>query len=231
MQVRTLLQTDNHAITTPSVFYRPDALPAAQPTASNYWRHSTEGIETSESSMETSTCIMTLGLCSPSSITNASQTTVTPCGWEGNRGPGAQYWQLQPVVYLCTWLISLVGCLPRNLSPALALMAHTDHLQLHSVVSIYIVVCIWETAEAYQCNQAWWCLAITACEPQISKLNWTIDELSCSLTSHSTQNGSLWRRFPSPSLGLVWKKLNLTQQKHAVTNQEKCTTAQNKHEN
>jgi len=32
---------------------------------------------------------------------------------------------------------------------------------------------------------------------------------------------------------LAWygKKLNLTQQKHAVTNQEKCTTAQNKHEN
>ena len=34
-------------ITTPaphhSVFYRPDALPAAQPTASKHWRHSTEG--------------------------------------------------------------------------------------------------------------------------------------------------------------------------------------------
>ena len=26
-----------------SVFYRPDALPAAQPTASKHWRHSTEG--------------------------------------------------------------------------------------------------------------------------------------------------------------------------------------------
>jgi len=36
-------------ITTPaphhSVFYRPDALPAAQPTASKHWRHSTEGIK------------------------------------------------------------------------------------------------------------------------------------------------------------------------------------------
>jgi len=31
------------------------------------------------------------------------------------------------------------------------------------------------------------------------------------------------------SLGLVWKKLNLTQQKHAFTNQKKCTTTQNKH--
>jgi len=28
---------------------------------------------------------------------------------------------------------------------------------------------------------------------------------------------------------LVWKKVNLTQQKHAFTNQKKYTTAQNKH--
>ena len=34
MQVCTLLQTDNHASTHHSVFYRPDALPAAQPTVS-----------------------------------------------------------------------------------------------------------------------------------------------------------------------------------------------------
>ena len=34
------LETDNHASTTPlKVFYRPDALPAAQPTASKHWRH------------------------------------------------------------------------------------------------------------------------------------------------------------------------------------------------
>jgi len=36
MQVCTALQTDNHASTPPLIFYRPDALPAAQPTASNY---------------------------------------------------------------------------------------------------------------------------------------------------------------------------------------------------
>ena len=37
MQVCTLLQTDNHASTPPlQVFYRPDALPAAQPTASKH---------------------------------------------------------------------------------------------------------------------------------------------------------------------------------------------------
>jgi len=35
MQVCTSLQTDNHA-STPPVFYRPDALPATQPTASNH---------------------------------------------------------------------------------------------------------------------------------------------------------------------------------------------------
>jgi len=36
MQVCTSLQTDNHASTPPLSFYRPDALPAAQPTASKY---------------------------------------------------------------------------------------------------------------------------------------------------------------------------------------------------
>jgi len=45
-----------------------------------------------------------------------------------------------------------------------------------------------------------------------------------------TSMGKLYL-FPSPSqsLGVVWKKLNLTQQKHAFTNQKKCTTTQNKH--
>ena len=39
MQVCTSLQTDNHASTpTTQVFYRPDALPAAQPTASKHCR-------------------------------------------------------------------------------------------------------------------------------------------------------------------------------------------------
>jgi len=32
----TLLQTDNHASTSPLSFYRPDALPVAQPTVSNH---------------------------------------------------------------------------------------------------------------------------------------------------------------------------------------------------
>jgi len=36
MQVCTFLQTDNHASTPPFSFYRPDALPAAQPTASKH---------------------------------------------------------------------------------------------------------------------------------------------------------------------------------------------------
>ena len=40
MQVCTSLQTDNHTSTPPLSFYRPDALPAAQPTASKHWRHS-----------------------------------------------------------------------------------------------------------------------------------------------------------------------------------------------
>ena len=36
MQVCTSLQTDNHATHHNSVFYRPDGLPAAQPTASKH---------------------------------------------------------------------------------------------------------------------------------------------------------------------------------------------------
>ena len=40
VQVCTSLQTDNNS-STPQLkfFYRPDALPAAQPTASKHWRH------------------------------------------------------------------------------------------------------------------------------------------------------------------------------------------------
>jgi len=34
----TSLQADNYASTLPVSFYRPDALPAAQPTASEHWR-------------------------------------------------------------------------------------------------------------------------------------------------------------------------------------------------
>jgi len=37
MQVCTSLQTNNHASTLPLSFYRPDALPATQPTASKHW--------------------------------------------------------------------------------------------------------------------------------------------------------------------------------------------------
>jgi len=36
--VCTSLQTDNHASTSPLSSYRPDAFPAAQPTASKHWR-------------------------------------------------------------------------------------------------------------------------------------------------------------------------------------------------
>ena len=38
IKVCTSLQKDNHASTPYSIFYRPDALPAAQPTASKHWR-------------------------------------------------------------------------------------------------------------------------------------------------------------------------------------------------
>jgi len=38
MQVCTSLQTDNHASTSLLSFYKPDAFPATQPTASKHWR-------------------------------------------------------------------------------------------------------------------------------------------------------------------------------------------------
>jgi len=38
MQICTLVQTDNHASISQLSFYRPDALPAAQSTASKHWR-------------------------------------------------------------------------------------------------------------------------------------------------------------------------------------------------
>ena len=38
MQVCTSLQTDNHTSTPPLCFFRPDALPATQPTVSKHWR-------------------------------------------------------------------------------------------------------------------------------------------------------------------------------------------------
>jgi len=40
------LQTDNHASTSPLSFYRPDALPAAKPTASKHWRQPVLGLGT-----------------------------------------------------------------------------------------------------------------------------------------------------------------------------------------
>ena len=56
--------------------------------------------------------------------------------------------------------------------------------------------------------------------------NWLMDWLSYGFTSHSTQNRSFQRCFPH---WLGTEKQNLTQQKHAFTNQKKCTTTQNKH--
>jgi len=42
MQIWTSLQTDNHASTSILFFYRPDTLPATQPTASKHWRQQAE---------------------------------------------------------------------------------------------------------------------------------------------------------------------------------------------
>ena len=56
-----------------------------------------------------------------------------------------------------------------------------------------------------------------------------IDWLSCCFTLHSTQNRSFRRRLTKPVSWLGMEKLNLTQQKHTFTHQQKCTTTQNTH--
>ena len=51
MQVCISLQTDNHASTPPLMFfYRLDALPAAQPTASKHWRYNIHTMKTNSQS-------------------------------------------------------------------------------------------------------------------------------------------------------------------------------------
>jgi len=44
--ISTVLQTDNHASTSPLSFYRPDAVLAAQPTASSVKAHGLKSDET-----------------------------------------------------------------------------------------------------------------------------------------------------------------------------------------
>jgi len=56
----------------------------------------------------------------------------------------------------------------------------------------------------------------------------TPDRLSCGFTSHSTQKVAFGRHFPEPISWLSVKKINLTQQKHVLTNQTKCTPTQKK---
>ena len=49
-----------------------------------------------------------------------------------------------------------------------------------------------------------------------TSIKWMVNDwLSCGFTPHSTQN-----RYPSKTLGLVWKKLNLTQKAHIRQSKE-----------
>jgi len=64
---------------------------------------------------------------------------------------------------------------------------------------------------------------ITCLKPISYHVDWV--KVLC-LTWHKT--GHFGHIPPRQSLGLVWKKLNLTQQKHAFTDQKKCTITQNK---
>ena len=53
----TLLQTDNHTNTSSLNFYRPDALPGAQPTVSKHWRQKNNKITCRQNQTQTSlTC-------------------------------------------------------------------------------------------------------------------------------------------------------------------------------
>jgi len=62
-------------------------------------------------------------------------------------------------------------------------------------------------------------------------LNGMTDSETCGFMSYSTQNRLFRRRLPKPISWLGMEKLNLTQQKHAFTNQNKCSATQNKLKN
>jgi len=72
----------------------------------------------------------------------------------------------------------------------------------------------WEPANPRLCRK--WRLKDAGNEHNSYNIDW----LNCGFTSHLTQNRSFQRCSPSQSLGMVWKKLNLTQQKHTFTNQK-----------
>jgi len=66
----------------------------------------------------------------------------------------------------------------------------------------------------------------------MTTMNTTMTELSGGFSPTRHKTGHFGDVSPSQSLGLVWKKLNLTQrQKHTFTNQKKSSTTQNKHKN
>jgi len=62
----------------------------------------------------------------------------------------------------------------------------------------------------------------------VAKTSWLINSVVVlRLTQHKI--GHFGNVSSSQSLGLVWKKLNVTQQKHTFTNRKKCITTENKH--
>jgi len=103
MQVCTSLQTDNHASTSPLCFYRPDALPAAQPTASKHWRHLPTKHKSLEITSRYSTGSQKLHHCCPL-VNKVDNTWVqrslgypqsAPSCW-GRSGPTHNTWFIQP---------------------------------------------------------------------------------------------------------------------------------------
>jgi len=115
MQVSTSLQTDTMPAPHHSVFYRPDALPAAQPTASKHWRLSDRGLyfttcgwlSQSRSSRAASSrparCRLSSSLsasasqpttCARCNDRPSTWTSVTSSRWRRRRVPGRQ--PLQP---------------------------------------------------------------------------------------------------------------------------------------
>ena len=120
MQVCTALQTDNHASTPPLSFYRPDALLAAQPTASKHWRHKSNTFSASLMQTQTRQWNLQLGslfcneflnclLWTLSFFMNQTQqlflqinsvTSVTMCSFTGHAAFGPQYQLLAPNIQL-----------------------------------------------------------------------------------------------------------------------------------
>ena len=181
-----------------SVFYRPDALPATQPTASKHRSGiQLERFDCNHTHTQTQTRV-------PLTVTTARVEYVLPSRLL------ATHWYL-PACESCTGqIVSRLST--RRVMPSPP--GGRTMLSTSSAGNTFKTPLLPSQRHTDICRRA--------ASSRNSVQMWPIIPLT-----HKTGHfGDVSR---SQSLGLVWKKLNLTQHKHAFANQKKCTTTQNKH--